>query len=276
MKGCIFFLLFLQYATCYPAKAQISDDFSDGNFNEHPAWHGQTTRFIVNSENQLQLSAPPEAGHSYLSTACEVINNAEWSFYIKLKFNPSSRNYMDVYLVSDTQDLSAPVNGYFVRIGNSQDEVSLYKQSGDKSTAEKIIDGMDDRVDMSTVELNVKVSKNHESEWELLVDPDLNQSFISEGKVNDSDHFYSRFFGIYCSYTSTRSDRFFFDELFVSGDAFIDSTPPAVDTLIVLSDSTVKILFNEKMRRNALRLPVARRGERRQRRSPQPAGRKPN
>jgi hypothetical protein len=75
------------------------------------------------------------------------------------------------------------LNGYFVRIGNTQDEVSLYRQSGNRSSAVKIIDGLDGRVNVSLVELRVKVTKNAESTWELLVDSELSGDFVSEGSV---------------------------------------------------------------------------------------------
>jgi len=156
MKGYPIFLVFLLNTIFYSASAQISDDFSDGNFTDNPVWVGETSRFMVNPEGQLQQNAASEAGQSYLSISSEIIDNAEWNFYVKLEFNPSSNNYLDIYLVSDAMDLTGPVNGYYVRIGNTEDEISLYKQLGDKSSSQKIIDGQDDRVDVSLVELNIK------------------------------------------------------------------------------------------------------------------------
>ncbi|MCK5368807.1 MAG: hypothetical protein KAQ62_09650, partial [Cyclobacteriaceae bacterium] len=245
MKSYFPFLILLQMSIFPCAFSQISDDFSDGNFTDSPAWNGETTNFMVNPDSQLQLVAPAESGKSYITTPSEIINNAEWSFYVKLTFNPSSKNYMDIYLVSDNENLNEPLNGYFVRIGNTQDEVSLYKQSGKKSTSEKIIDGLDDRVDASLVELHIKVTKSQEDKWELLVDTDLTQNYISEGMAKDNDHFYSRYFGIYCTYTSTRSNKFFFDDLTITGEIYIDNDPPEIDSLTVLSDSTLQIYFTE-------------------------------
>lgn len=167
--------------------------------------------------------------------------------YVKLEFNPSSNNYMDIYLVSDNADLSGGVHGYFVRVGSTQDDVCLYKQSGDASTAENIIDGLDDRIDVSAVELNIKVTINHENKRELFVDDALDQTFISERTTMDSEHFFSRHFGIYCDYSSTRSDKFFFDDLLISGELYKDADVPKVDSLLVLSDSSIQLLFNEKM-----------------------------
>ncbi|MCK5278428.1 MAG: lamin tail domain-containing protein, partial [Cyclobacteriaceae bacterium] len=84
-----------------------------------------------------------------------------------------------------------------------------------------------------------------EDKWELLVDIDLTQNYISEGMAKDNDHFYSRYFGIYCTYTSTRSNKFFFDDLTITGEIYIDNDPPEIDSLTVLSDSTLQIYFTE-------------------------------
>ncbi len=247
MKNSIIFLTLFLITTFYSANCQISDDFSDGDFTVYPNWDGDTSVFIINPENQLQLMAPAESGKSYLSTPSEIIKAAEWSFYVKLEFNPSSQNYMDIYLVSDQENLTESLNGYFVRIGNTQDEVSLYKQSRDKLTSKKIIDGVNDRVDMNFVELNIKVTRSIDNEWELFVDTALSDEYISEGTVLDGEHKFSEYFGIKCTFSKTRSNKFFFDNLFIAGESNRDTEPPEVDSLLVISDSTLQINFSEAL-----------------------------
>ena len=160
MKRYYIFLIIIQSTIFYSVNGQIIDDFSDGNFTDNPTWSGDSLYFMVNPNDQLQLNAPSIAGKSYLSTPNAIIDNAEWNFYVNLDFNPSSSNYVDIYLVSDVGNLTGLVYGYFVRIGNTQGEVSLYKQSWDKASSIKIIDGMDDRVAFNLVELNVKVTNS--------------------------------------------------------------------------------------------------------------------
>ena len=58
-----FLLLFLLPVSLL---AQVTDDFSDGDFTQHPAWSGTMDKFIVNSNLQLQLNAE-EAGTAFLS-----------------------------------------------------------------------------------------------------------------------------------------------------------------------------------------------------------------
>jgi hypothetical protein len=234
-------------STLSMVAAQVTDDFSDGDLSANPPWSGDLANFIVNDDAQLQLSAPAVAEQSYLVTESDIINEAEWNFYVRLAFNPSSNNYLDIYLVSDAQNLKDALNGYFVRIGNTQDEVSLYKQRGDKSSAVKIIDGMDDRVDRNNVEIRVKVTKGLTNEWHLSVDADLSGNYLAEGSVVDAEHVSSTYFGLLCNYTSSRSKKIYFDDLSITGSAFSDPDPPEVDSVLVLSDSVLQIAFNERL-----------------------------
>ena len=67
---------------------------------------------------------------------------------------------MDVYLISDQQNLqSVNITGYFVRLGNSVDEISLYKRTGAANTSLKIIDGVDGILNASNNTVKIKVSR---------------------------------------------------------------------------------------------------------------------
>src|SRR5690606_32885285 len=101
---------------------------------------------------QLQLNAT-SAGISYISTPSQSINNAQWEIYLEMDFNPSSSNYARIYLVSDEQDLSSALNGYFVMVGGTQDEISLYKQKGNSFF--KLIDGEDKRLDQASIQAKI-------------------------------------------------------------------------------------------------------------------------
>ena len=206
------------------ATAQFSDQFSDGDFINNPAWSGNDLKFGVPS-NSLWLQAPAETGNAFLTTPSEAINNASWEFSIHLGFNPSSSNYARIYLITDQPDLTSPLNGYYVMIGGSSDEISLYQQSG--TTQTKIIDGLDGSVNLSTLDVRVKVTRDNSGNWLLYSDVGLTGSFSLEGGVNNIAHTSASYFGIYCEYTSTRSDKFSFDDFVVAGEPYIDIRVPA-------------------------------------------------
>ena len=235
----------------FNVSGQFVDEFEDGDFTHNPSWQGHVQDFIVNGYKQLQLSAQG-AGASYLSTPSLSINNAEWELYLEMDFNPSSSNYARIYLVSDQKNLSDPLNGYFVMVGGTEDEVSLYKQKGDKFF--KIIDGEDKRLDLSKVQAKIKATRNGGGVWQLWSAVTDTAVYVKEGEVVDQEIEQSAYAGIYCAYTSTRSDKFYFDNFSVSGDPFMDTVPPVLLGVHGLFNDTLQLLFSEPLGPSSVKL----------------------
>ena len=130
-------------------------------------------------------------------------------------------------------------------IGNTEDEISLYRQSG--TTVTKIIDGVDDLVDTDPVEVKVLVTRSTNGDWELFADTSSSANYQLLGQVTDTTFQSSTFFGVWCDYTSTRSDKFYFDDFHVSGNAYLDVNPPLLLSAQALSNNQVLVTFNEAM-----------------------------
>lgn len=236
------FLLFLsQIAISY---SQFTDNFTDGNFTASPAWSGNTADFTVTS-GELQLNAPAVSSSKYLSTSSQAINTASWEFKVRMTFGTSSSNFAKVYLVSNTSNLSGSLNGYYVKIGGSDDEVSLYSQTGTSDS--EIIDGRNSVVVGSTVDIVVRVSRSTAGLWEVFSDTSSTSTFISEGTITDNSHTQSLFFGVACNFTSTRSTRFYFDDFVVTGTAAVDNTKPTLDSVNVVSSTQLELVFSEPL-----------------------------
>ena len=238
MRFFLFFLLFLQHLSS--VYSQFSDNFSDGNFTSSPAWVGNTFDFTVNS-GELQLNAPAVSGYKYLSTNSQSINNATWEFQVRMTFGTSSSNFAKVYLTSNTLDLSGALNGYYVLLGGTNDDVSLYRQTG--TTSSQLIDGRDGAIGGATVDVRVRVTRTTAGLWEVLTD--TSSVLLSEGTAIDITHPQSLFFGVGCNFTSTRSTRFYFDDFVVTGTAAVDTTKPTLDSVTVISSSQLELVFSE-------------------------------
>lgn len=230
--------------------SQWSDDFTDGNFTTNPTWQGQTSNFEIDGTNQLHLIAPAVEDISYLSTPSTVIDNASWEFYVEMDFATSSTSLTRVYLTSNHSNIKADLNGYFVMIGNSDDEVSLYKQTG--GTISKIIDGSDDFVTGSIVNVRVKVTRDDLGNWELLADNSGGNTFISQGTILDNTYSSSNFSGVYCKYTQSRSTKFYFDDFIITGTPFVDNILPSVNSVAAISNTMVDVLFSENMEQTSV------------------------
>lgn len=240
MKNLFFLVLLGNYLF---SSAQFFERFADSNFTIDPEWSGNSSHFRIATGKILQLAAPPVTGTSVLTTPSSAIINGSWEFALELYFNPSSSNYLKVYIVSSKSSLNDPLSGYFVKIGGGEDEVSLYYQEGAKE--EKLIDGRDRRVDRSPVQLAVRVSRTGGDLWTLEVDSTLSGTYVTEGSAIHNSLLHSACFGIACHYTSTRSDKFFFHRFDVSGTTYTDTLPPLLDGLSVTASNELLLTFSE-------------------------------
>lgn len=227
------------------AKAQFTENFSDGDFTASPAWAGNSSDWIVNSTGQLQSNNTVANSTFYITTPSSLATEAEWEFYVQLGFNTSSTNYVDVFLMASANDLTAAAtNGYYVRIGNTADEIALYKRTG--GTPTKIIDGVDGSTNTSNNSIKIKVTRDAANEWKLYRDLSGGSNFFNEGSVTDNTINTSSFFGILVrqSTVASFSQRHFFDDIAVQ--AFVpDVTAPAIVSATPTSASTVDVLFTE-------------------------------
>ena len=223
--------------------AQLSDSFSDGDFTTNPAWTGDNAQFKVNTSFQLQLNASV-AGESYLSTPNTLINDNEWQFWVKQSFSSSSNNNSRVYLVSDQADMKGALNGYFVQIGETLKNISLWKQSGTVIT--KIIDGTQAYTGNSVNQIRVKVLRDNSGEWELFTDPAGGNNFVQEGSVVDTTFKNTAFFGLVCIYTVSNIGKFYFDDFYV-GPVQLDTVPPSLVSYKIISAIQMDLLFSEPL-----------------------------
>lgn len=204
------------------AFAQFIDSFSDGNFTENPAWVGMDSQFKVNASFQLQSTATA-ASTSWMFTASEAIENAVWECSFLIDYSTSSSNFAGMYLTADKPD-AAVLNGYYVMVGGTADEISLYLQQG--TTKTKLIDGTDKRTDGKKVNIRVRVTRDSLGLFQLFSKTDTEQEYFKEGEVLDLKLQSSVWFGL--SYTNTASTGSFycFDEVVVTGQPVSNLAQP--------------------------------------------------
>jgi len=216
MRKIIFVLLFL---APYGVFSQISDNFNDGLFRSTPAvtrsveWTGDVERFIVNSDFQLQLNAPATGSPAQLKTVSDLSTNAYWEWWMKLDFNPTSSNYAKVFLCSDAPDLAGDLNGLFVRIGYTNKNLCLVSQNG--KTTKILIEGTANRLNNTAVALHVQAKLDKYGTFSLYSKLDGEPDYVLEGTCSLTDVFSGAYFGIACTFSSTRSKAFYFDDFLV-------------------------------------------------------------
>jgi hypothetical protein len=234
------------------ALGQFSDNFSDKDFSANPTWSGSASDFIINASDQLQLNNTI-AGTSYLVVPFSFIalGESEWQFNIAQDFAPSGSNYTRVYLMSDQQDLSGSLNGYYLQFGENltNDAIRLFRQTGSASPV-LVCRAMEGKIS-NAFSVQVKVKRSVSGSWEIWADYSGGTNFVLEGSGTDNVHTVTSYFGIRCTYSVTNVKKFFFDNFAVSAIPAPDLTPPTVSSVTVVSQTELDILFSESLNATA-------------------------
>lgn len=240
------FTIFLCFFLCaWVGKAQVSENFADGDFTNNPTWTPNLASDWTIDNGQLRSNASTQNYNFYTSTPSTLANTAQWEMKINLQFNTSGTNYVDVYLTSNEANLQSATNsGYFVRIGGTPDEVSLYKLTAGVSAI--LINGVDARTNSSNNNLKIKVIRDANNLWTLQTDiTGTGNSYQMEGTVTDNSFNTSAFFGFRVQQsTATFINKHFFDDIVVS-TYLPDITPPTLQSVNVLNSSEIQLTFSE-------------------------------
>ncbi len=240
--SCFLILILLSISS----NAQLTENFNDGDFSNNPSWSGNTADFTVNTSSQLQSNNTTANSNYFLSTPNTLSIIAEWEMYIQINFNPSSANYIDAYLISSNSDLTIAGNtGYFVRVGNTDDEISLYRKDAGGSIT-KIIDGTDGILNSSNNVMKIKVTRDINNQWDLSRDlSGTGNSFTSEGFITDATYITSAFFGFFVKQsTASFFQKHFFDDIEIK-NYVPDVTPPIILSATAISQTMTDVLYNE-------------------------------
>jgi len=240
-KLSLFFVFFLPIF----GYAQVNESFLDGNFINNPIWSGTTSNFYVNGALQLQSKAIT-ASTSYLFTSSEAFDNASWECWVKVNYLTSAYNYATIIIASDRNEISGGYNGYYIQIGGTNDEVSLFLQQG-TSEPIKIITGASKRTDGKPIELRVKVTRDAKGKFTLYSKLPSESDFVLEGTAQNTAVKQSTYFGLSFTNTSATGSYYYFDDILVTGTKALDTDAPILTTSPLEETNKLTLNFSEAM-----------------------------
>lgn len=229
------------------AFAQLSEDFSDGEMIHQPTWIGDTGRFVVNSNLQLQSKNFFRGDTAYISTSSNSNLNTVWEFYVQMNFDPSTGNQFRYYFTSDNAILNQSLKGYYLQIGESgsTDSYDFFRQTNTGST--KIIDGAAKvRSQLDTLRTFIRMVHDRNGNWYLYSRAIDSVNWYLEGSAYDVTHSQVNYTGLYIRHTATRSDKYIFDKLNIYHNQIDINSPKLLFTSIV-NDSSINIEFDESI-----------------------------
>ena len=219
----------------------FEDGFEDGDFTENPAWKGDTDQFevILKNDNHLLRLNSVTTETAFLSTPSHSISGT-WEFYVEFDgFEPSGSNRAEIFLVSDRANLEEAVNGYAVRVGQSGDDYFKLVRFDDGTAAETLLQ------DTTVVSdrgggYRVRVNRDADGVWQMSVGRGyLGELFDAGDSTIDLTYATTSYFGLRVEFTSSRSDRFYFD--------FKIDLPPFRITDLAADLSEIVVSFNRAL-----------------------------
>jgi hypothetical protein len=228
---------------------QVTDGFDNGNFTDDPTWSGDASLFTVVDEggNFRLRSNNPGAATYHLSTPSTTVLNTQWEFFIDLRFATSGANYVDMYLLSQQADLNTRPPGYFVRIGDTQDHIVLYKREGTTNTA--LAQSPASTVGSSSSNpFRIRVTRDASDTWTLAYQPGGSGPYTTAGVATDNTFNSGTHFGILIVQSTAASavNNHYFDDFSV-GPIPVDETPPVITGVNVIDVQTIEVLFDEAL-----------------------------
>lgn len=248
------------YSCSLPADDEEGEGSGEDNATSELPWEGEIDKFTINAKEGVHLNDPQEdAGTAYVTIPSSSVRNTRWEFGVRLTFNPTVNNFARFYLTSSSNVLSGNLNGYYIQIGGTKDNIGLYRQDGGQPKL--LASGRELMKGNSSPKLYVKVECDNNGYWTFWTRLESESEYTKEKQVKDNSIQASLCCGIYCIYTKTRCKGFTFHHIRLTNDVETitppDDTPDEPDVPVdpVLPDypEEVKniILFNEVMYDNA-------------------------
>ncbi len=233
-----------------PAWSQVLETFADSNITTHPTWFGDTSKFKVLAPGPyLQLQAPAVSGQAWLGTESRAVHNGRWEIRLQLRFNPSSSNQMDWYLMATDSQPQLTGRSYLLRIGGSDDNLTFYYKSG--NSLFRIGSLAPGWLNRDSNPMAVRIERYLNGVWYFWADSSPTATSAPRwqwlGDLRDSTLSISRFTGIHSQYTSTRSTLFSWYYFQIQGQPIPDSLRPRILSWDLQGNHTIRLLWNESM-----------------------------
>ncbi len=222
-------------STIYSQNRILTENFTDGNLQKPTKWEGDLSHFTssTDSTGNVWLRLDDQSGNSQsrLYTRSDVAYGS-WAFMVNLDFSPSASNRLLVQLLSDQPDVTQSGNGYALVLGeNGDSDVWRLVRFENGNISDEILSG-------STTFSNggiskVKITRNTKGVWALSTSAGVNGPLVSEASARDNIIKSCKYSGFIFSYTSTRSDKFYLD------DISIDAFPAFLTDINVISSDEV-------------------------------------
>jgi hypothetical protein len=224
-------------------QGQFSYDFETDGPPVSELFDGQTDHFTLES-GQLHLLAPA-AGSSLIHTRTNIPDSMEMGIRLMMDFSPSASNLLRIYLQIDTFALDR-ASGYYIEIGENgaEDRIRFIRMLNGESLV--LAEGNPGEFGEGPIDCTLRVRRDQNGFWQLELKHAEEEFYRQDLELFDSTvkRYFDQYVAIECIYTSTRADKFHFDDLYLS-EIVPDTLSPRVESVELLDNHTMVMRFDE-------------------------------
>ena len=203
-------------------------------------WLGDVTHFRIESHdtsNKVLRLDSPFAGYSALYTKQEGVTG-QWRATIYQDFTPSNTNRSWFYLMADKPLESNQINGYALRFGENGTEKQIRLFRLDNGDPNEIL-----RVPIQIDRGGFEVRAMRDTDFNWIIEARLlgEETWVKSEIVQDAHYLNSQYSGFYFTYSTTRTDKFWIDNI------DIRTSPPGLilQSAFFRNQSVMELQFNQ-------------------------------
>lgn len=210
------------YSDDIARKVLISEPFAMPPEASDVGWTGMLDHFIpegAENKRMLRLRGNTQRSDTSWLAAPAQIFHGEWNYIIDIRGEPSNTNRVDLVLMSDSDDLKSPFNGYLIKAGDNGSNDVFRLMRVDSGTLVPLISGTLPISGGGT--FKIRLERNPVGQWTMYA-AKLDDAFTLQGVVSDARYGNLGFTGFRMIYTRTRNSDY------AIGPITIAKNPPHV------------------------------------------------
>ena len=175
MKSLLYSAISILILSYFNSFGQFNEDFSDNDLLINPQWIGDVTKFNT-IDGKLHSNSNITSDQFYISTKNKSVLETEWKISLNCDFKTSSANYIDIFLASDSVNPSKANHAYFIRVGDTKDDISMYRLYDGLTTqltngTEKKTEKKEKKTDQKEEKTDEKTDKKEKAEQKVIKKP---------------------------------------------------------------------------------------------------------
>ena len=244
LTGYGYFIIAFFSLICGPILGQLNLTF-DHLTPLSGSWEGDVQHFKINDNGMLQLQSPI-AGTSKIFTKYRIpADSLDISLYFRMDFAPSNENMSKIWLMTNTLSENT-ASGYYLKLGENGSQDAIQWWRAEQGEHRMLASGRMGGIGNEPAIARIRATWHASGLCVMATDYD-GYTFFEEDALFSELNFMkadSVWFGIQCKYSSSRKDKFFFDDIYILPLAR-DTSPPLVLHVKTAGDHEIIVEYNE-------------------------------